>query len=263
MTCIVQAPPPAAIQDHCVKLCKMEAGYVLPTASGSLKAPAVPRVPRRNTFTVSYAYCRPDANIGKAFLDEHAPPPRHDMEFQRATLRHHHLGKTRELVEQCEKESIRSRTEHGIIALKLLVRTAAERSVRLACACGSESSVVYFVRRVWSSLLHQMEAFFSDALGGSPTQRMRVATEYVSAMGIWFDGDMSLSFRRHVVQMPLADGTTQDVLVVGLAFFGYSSYVTDLRRRSQLEVLSELRRLSKQLGQKVLFSPVPWNGPSK
>ncbi|AAZ12273.1 hypothetical protein, conserved [Trypanosoma brucei brucei TREU927] len=207
---------------------------------------------RGNTFTVSHANRHPDATRARFFLDEANLPMRPDMELQQDTVLRHHINKTQEFVGQFAGGMS---FDDQMAAVKLLVRTAAERDVRLVRGWGCDEPTVKFTRRVWASLLHQVEAFFNGNNGIEPLRRPQTALEYVSALGLWFGGDMSLPFRRHIVRVQGVDGTTGDAIVIGFAWFNYSSYVMDSRRGAQSATMMELERMSERLGVKLLFFP--------
>ncbi|KEG06770.1 hypothetical protein DQ04_12321000 [Trypanosoma grayi] len=215
----------------------------------------------RNVFTVSHASAHPDAASATAFLDKHAPQLRDDMDCQRIAIQNHNLAKLREFVEKSEMKSTVGEKER-VVALKCLVRRAAENDIQYAHKCNYPLVVVQFMRRTWQVLLRQVqehlsEAHSEDSQDAVPLleQRHREAIENISALGLWFVGDMSIPFRRYSLQMTAADGTLQNVIAVGLVSFSYSSYVMDSRRRAQEATLAELERLSKRLGVKLHFLP--------
>ncbi|KAH9600528.1 hypothetical protein LSM04_005305 [Trypanosoma melophagium] len=206
----------------------------------------------RNVFTFSHASIHPNAAAARAFLDAHAPPPRPDMESQRASVQQHHLERLHAFIELNERRSAMG-DEDRVVGLKCLVRLAAETDLRHARRCQYPLDVQQFMHRTWQALLLQVHAHF-DAV---PTiaDRIREALENISGLGVWFTGNMSLPLRRHAVRIPAADGTMHDAIAIGIAAFTYSSYVMEARRQAQAATLAELERLSRRLNVKLCFLP--------
>lgn len=229
-----------------------------------------PRSPAgRNTFTVCHVSQHPDAAVAREFLDEHLPPARADMSFQRTVVHEYRQARLHEATSRCDVSGALGEEER-VIALKCLVRLAAERALSLARAADTLPLPLPVVRRTWQTLLRQVEEYLRGAEGGEESapldRRCRGALENISALGVWFPGDASIPFRRYSMGLVTADGTLQQVVAVGLVSFVYSSYVMDDRRRAQQATLAELERLSKGLGVDVRFLPtlvVPEGPPQK
>lgn len=220
--------------------------------------PAVAVAPR-NTFTVSYARFA-NGSAPSSITPTHS---RDDMELQLESVRQYRAALHAAFVNHYEAVNASFTESDRRTAARLLIREAARSDIAIARRNSYEEPVVQYMKGTWAALGQQAEHLLSgnpavdgDVEAAANECRSRVALENISSMGLWFSGaNISLPLRRYAVQVPCDDGSVQNVVVVGVVSFTYSSYVMQLRQASQQAVLAALQEVSHQVGACSLFLP--------
>lgn len=231
---------------------------VLEKAAIGCKTPSPVDASRRNTFTVTYT-------SGSIFERREPQYSRDDMAAQLQSIHEYRLQRHQEFIRR-QEEAASLPEDAKRTGAKILLRTAAVRDILIAEKAHYSPSMMQFVRHAWRIFLEQADAYLSESTpitlpsDGADTvervERSRIAMENISSLGIWFSGPtISLPLRRYSMQMAGPDGTMQNVVVVGLVSFAYSSYIMRVRAEAQMAVLQELNRLEEQLGMRCLFAP--------
>ncbi|EPY37203.1 hypothetical protein STCU_00094 [Strigomonas culicis] len=105
---------------------------------------------------------------------------------------------------------------------------------------------------MWSAFMKEADnLLFSDG-----ASHVKEAIENISSLGIWYNGpEISLPLRRYTVRVPNAAGEEENVVLLGLISFTYSSYIMQLRSMAQQTTLATLAYLREQLRTNCLFVP--------
>lgn len=243
--------------------------------------------PPRSVFTVSYANRAPEAPV-----DGNSTYVRSDIALQKQVMRQHRQEQLASFIHRHATRAVISEAD-ARIAIKILLRSAATRDVALARKANYGEAVIDFMRNAWAAFVRNADDFFNcpeavvdhectspdlddlalsvdDAVLDEQMENMKseccnpalsiqrslIAMENISSIGVWFSGPcVSLPLRRYAVETTAEDGTRQNVAVVGIVSFLYSSYIMQLRAASQLRTLLELQRVESQVGTPCLYSP--------
>lgn len=221
---------------------------VLQTSATLQKTQEAPR--RRNVFTVSHA-----RTLSCIPLRRTVP----DMASQEVEIARHRTALHEQYIASHEAQAVMT-TQDRVIAVKMLLCTAAQRDVAVAKKVGYPQPVIEFMKTTWKAFLQQAQSFLGgstqEAAAFNPAERCHIAMESISSIGVWFTGaNVSLPLRQYTVQMIAPDGSLQNVFMIGLLSFSYSSYVMQMRLLSQQALLVELQKMGKQLGTPCLFMP--------
>ncbi|KAG8344630.1 hypothetical protein ERJ75_000242200 [Trypanosoma vivax] len=231
------------------------AGRALQQAPDATTLPPTRRTVR-NRFTHSHASHHALAHVASAFLDSHGTCKREDMPFQISSINHFKQAKVCDFRERCKAEA-RMPIDDQIIALKLLLHTAAVRDTAGIRKNGAPAEVVSFMCGVWNSLLQQFRVYLNenDSNVDQLLARVHDAVEIISTLGLWYGGQLSIPFRRYIAQTISEEGIPQNLIVMGPVAFAPSMYVLNIRVSTQQRILEELCRLGKEANHRVFFLP--------
>eukprot|EP00796_Vickermania_ingenoplastis_P010241 gene10241-7180_t len=167
-----------------------------------------------------------------------------------------HRMKHAEMLEKWERDNCMS-VKDKEKSLKFLVAHAAARGISICRTMDYDHSIMKFVKDTWMTLLKQTELFFETAVDSEEIlQRLTEGLEIISSLGIWYSTmNTSLPLRRFLVYFPNESGEVKPHIVVGLLSFSYSSYIMEVRKESQLQVLEQLETIKQDLASDCLFLP--------